>query len=171
MSKISKLQWFTTVAVGHIVNFLTVEGFDFVLYPLVIASFGLVKGAVIMWILSFLACYGTIVFYNWSKRDWLGIEAAKEALGGKASSRLVRMLAWANKRGRLAILLVLSIMTDPFICTVYMREEAHDYSKMDGRDWVVFFSSFIVSNLWWTIVVFTGLSVTQWVWKAISALH
>lgn len=171
MSKPSKLQWFITVALGHIVNFAMVEGFDFVLYPSVLAYFGLVKGAAIMWLLSFTLCYGTIMFYTWSKRDWLGIEAAKDVLDGATSNRLVRMLAWANRKGRFAVLLVLSVMTDPFICTVYMRKEAHDYSKMDKRDWKVFLVSFVIGNLWWTVAMFSGVSVLQWIYKFFTALH
>lgn len=159
MRKISST--LSTLFIGHAANFAMTEGFDFILYPAVLAFFGLVRGAAIMWVLSFLVCYGTIVFYNWSKTDWLGIEMVKETIHEEHPSWFVRALAWANRKGRWVMLVFLSITTDPFICVVYMRHRSHGYHKMNKRDWVVFMLSFIVSNLWWTSVVFTGLTLGQ----------
>lgn len=165
-----KLRWLATVAVGHGANFAMVEGFDFILYPSVMAYFGTLKGAAIMWLLSFLVCYGTILFYNWSKTDWLGIEAAKEVLDEEHSSFFLRAMSWANKKGKWAILIVLSIFTDPFICLIYMREGAHNYQKMTRLDWRIFWLSFVIANTWWTTVIFTGLTVGEWLLKIIMTL-
>lgn len=160
----------STLFIGHVANFFMTEGFDFIIYPMVIAYFGLVKGAAIMWVLSFLLCYGTILFYNWSKTDWLGIEMVKETLDVEHSSLFVRLLAKANHYGKWAVLIFLSITTDPFICVIYMRRSSHGYHHMNKRDWTVFWLSFIISNLWWTFAVFTGLSLGKWLFQIIMTL-
>ncbi len=145
------------------------EGFDFILYPFVIGYFGLLRGAVIMWILSFLASYGTILFYTWSKKDWLGIELVKETLHTEHSSVFIRALAYVHKYGKWAVLIFLSITTDPFICVVYMRRGAHAYHKMTRRDWWVFWWSYVVSNAWWTTAVFSGLSLGKFLWQYVQS--
>jgi len=41
----------------------------------------------------------------------------------------------------------------------------YDWSK---RDWTIFTSSIIVGNAYWTLACYTGITVIEWVWKAIS---
>ncbi len=159
-----------TVAIGHSVNMLITEGFDFVLYPAVLAYFGLIRGGVIMWTLSFIFCYLTILFYNWSKKDWLGIETIKSTLEDEHSNLFIKLISWANRRGKWAIMLVLSVFTDPFICMVYMRRNSHSYHKMDKRDWNIFLLSFVLSNVWWTFVMFTGVTIIKYIF-IYSSIH
>ncbi|MCK7474450.1 MAG: hypothetical protein MZV49_14915 [Rhodopseudomonas palustris] len=67
---------------------LNPASFDYALYPFVIYSFGILAGGLIMMVLSFAACQLTLWFYDWSKHDWLGIEAVKspERLRGRGRS-------------------------------------------------------------------------------------
>jgi len=58
-------------------NQAIVWAFNFAIYPFVIYRFGILKGGVVMTFLSFIVCMLTIWFYDWAKRDWLGIEAIK----------------------------------------------------------------------------------------------
>ncbi len=156
--------------VGYIANFLLVWVFDYALYPWVMWKAGLVKGAAIMWVLSFINCYATMKFYDWSRTDWLGIETLKEVRDAEAKKLFQRIMQWAMRRGDWAVMLILSVKFDPFICTVYMRHGAHQYNGMSKRDWVIFLVSFVIANAWWTFAVFTGLEVGEWVWKSVSSI-
>jgi len=65
------------LAIGFSAKGLISGSFDWFLYPAVIYWLGIFKGGVVMTILSMLACLAMMKFYDWSKRDWLGIEAIK----------------------------------------------------------------------------------------------
>ena len=147
---------FFTLTLGHSVNALMVYGFDYVLYPFVIWKLGLLHGGVLMSFASLLVCLLTLWFYDWSKRDWLGIEAVKELRDIEPSGSIFRrVLAWAIQKGDVAACVALSIYTDPFITTTYMRRSA--YGGMKKRDWHIFFGSWLISNCWWTIACFGGV--------------
>lgn len=166
METTNRLPWRQRVGlwgVGFTANFLMVQGFNLVLYPVVLWYFGLVPGAIIMWFLSLLVCYATIRFYDWSKTDWLGIETIKEVRDVEEKGYFRNIMKWLLSRGDLVSLFVLSVKFDAFICTVYMRYGAHEYKGMATRDWKIFFASIIISNAWWTIVVFSGLTLVEWV--------
>lgn len=158
------------LGVGLTANSLIVNGFDFFLYPAVMAYFGTIRGAAIMWALSFAICYGTIVFYDWAKQDWLGIETLKGIREEDAQSFFRRMLRWVAKKGDWLVMVVLSIWKDPFICTAYMRHGAHQYNGMTARDWRIFLTSFVIANTWWTVAVFTGLEAGEWIIKSVSSM-
>lgn len=156
--------------IGHTANFLMVKGFDLLLYPSVIWYFGLLYGAGIMWFLSLVICYVTLLFYDWSQTDWLGIETLKNIRETeKRSGVLHRLLKWVLRRGDWVTLLFLSIKWDPFICVAYMRHGAHQYNGMTRRDWKIFWTSLVISNGWWTVVVFTGLTVGEWLLRAVKS--
>src|ERR1035441_4929203 len=83
------------LTLGHAVNAMMFYGFDYVLYPFVMWKMGLVRGGIVMSVLSLISCLLTLWFYDWSKRDWLGIEAVKQLRDGEANTRSRRVLAWA----------------------------------------------------------------------------
>lgn len=76
------------LGIGHLVNAAIDYSFDYVLYPLVILKLGMIKGGVIMANLSLLICWVTILFYDATKKDWLGIEMLKEAKTYKGNSKI-----------------------------------------------------------------------------------
>src|SRR4030067_3811137 len=51
--------------------------FNYLVYPSVIYYLGVLRGGIVMTSISFVACILSMKFYDWSKRDWLGIEAIK----------------------------------------------------------------------------------------------
>ncbi|MDO8729034.1 MAG: hypothetical protein Q7K26_04060 [bacterium] len=156
--------------VGYTANFLLVKGFYLLLYPTVIWYFGLFDGAGIMWCLSLLVCYLTILFYDWCKIDWLGIEALKEVGEGREGKGLFhRIIGWIFSRGELVVFLFISVKWNPFICFAFMRHGAHQYNGMTRRDWQIFIASVVVSNTWWTTIVFTGLTLVESVIRAVKS--
>lgn len=151
-----------TIALGHTVNKLWDWAFDYGLYPYVIYLCGLAWGFVIMAMLSFIICWLLVLFYDWSKRDWLGIEAVRDLKEYDGKSRYRRWMGWLLKRSDAMACILLSIKFDPFIVTVYMRRER--FGGMTSADWRIFLLSWLIGNAYWSIVCFTGVSVVTWVW-------
>lgn len=164
------LHRFGIFGVGVLANKLQIWGFDYVLYPFVIWYLGPIAGALVMTLLSFLACYGTLRFYDWSKKDWLGIETVKSLKDWESSTRLARFTSWILKKGDPAALLFLSIHFDPFITTAYMRHGSHRYNGLSNRDWKIFIGSLLIGNTYWTIAVFAGISIIEWLWLRFTTI-
>lgn len=156
------------LSVGIITNKAIDSTFNYLLYPFVIYHFGIIKGGIVMTFLSFLICLGTIKFYDWSKRDWLGIEAIKELKGYEGKHKLGRLTSWFLKRSDPAAFLFLSVWYDPFIVTAYLRHGANRFNGMNSRDWRIFMGSLILGNAYWTLACFMGISLVEWVWKAVA---
>jgi len=150
------------LAVGFTVNKLQEYLFDFLLYPFVIFKLGLLCGGIIMSVLSFIGCLLFLRFYDWSKRDWLGIEAVKSLKDYSGTSRLRRFMAWLLCRGDYIACVTLSVKFDPFITTAYLRRGA--FNGMNRRDWRIFVLSWFVGNAYWSVACFFGVSILAWVW-------
>jgi len=150
------------LGIGIIGNQAMVYAFNWVLYPMVIWWLGLGAGFAVMTVLSFLVCYGLILFYDWAKQDWLGVETIKELRGYCGDNVAGRLASWIMKRSEPVVLIFLSVKFDPFITTIYMRQGAGQYNGMVGRDWKVFIASLIIGDLYWAIAVFTGISIIEY---------
>lgn len=140
------------LAVNEIMDYL----FDFALYPYVVIKLGMIKGGIIMSLASFLICWLLMVFYDWSKKDWLGIEMVKEAKHYKGSSKIRAWVAKIMGKSDLFAIVILSLNFDPFVTTAYMRKGAGKYNGMWRRDWQIFFFSWIVGDAYWTVLSFYG---------------
>lgn len=150
------------LGVGLVGNQLITLGFNWVLYPYVIWRFRLVEGFFIMATLSVLVCYLLILFYDWTKQDWLGIETIKEVKIYDGSSRVKRLTSWVINKSDPLALIVLSIKFDPFITTVYMRRDK--FGGMSRRDWKIFFASLVIGDVWWSTSFFMGISLVEYLW-------
>ncbi len=69
---------------------------------------------------------------------------------------------WILIQSDLKACVLLSIRLDPFIVTCYLRQGA--FGGMTRRDWKIFLLSWFIGNAWWSIVVFSGLSILEWAW-------
>jgi len=147
------------LALGHAVNWLMVQGFDYLLYPFVIWQLGPFVGGGIMALASLIICLLTLWFYDWSKRDWLGIEAIKGLREPGETKGLRKLFARALQAGDLPAFFALSIYTDPFITTAYMRRGA--FTSMTRRDWSIFLGSLIIGNGEWILVLSGGIWVVR----------
>lgn len=131
--------------------------FDYVLYPAVIAWLGTLYGGLIMTVFSAVMCYLYIIAYDWSGKDWFGFELLKEARDGEETEgRIGRLVQRVARKGDWAAFIALSVYSDPFFTTVYMRKGANAYNGLSRRDWSIFWGSVLVANLWWTGAV-TGV--------------
>lgn len=114
--------------------------------------------------LSFVICLLTLWFYDWSRRDWLGIEAVKSLREcGPDAGRFRRLLAWALERGDVVACVVLSIKWDPFITTAYLRRGA--FNGMSAQDWRIFLLSWFIGNAWWALLCFVGVETLGGLWR------
>jgi len=116
-----------------------------------------------MVILSFFLCYGLILFYDWSKQDWLGIETLKELREFQGENRVGNFVSWIMKQSEPIVLIFLSIKFDPFIATVYMRKGS--FNGMNRQDWKIFIISLVVGDVYWVSTVFVGVSLFEWLLK------
>ena len=153
------------LGVGLLGNQVLVWTFDYVLYPYVMWRFGLLHGCLIMTALSALPCYLTLLFYDWSKKDWLGIEAIKEFKEEPRAGRMSTIIREIMRRGDLPSLVAMSIYFDPFITTAYMRQGSYHFNGMASRDWRVFWMSVVIANVYWSFAAFAGVSIFQWAWN------
>lgn len=151
--------------VGHTANAAMTWGFDYILYPLLIYQFGVLTGGLVMTLASFLVCLGSFKFYDWSKRDWLGIEAIKGLKAG-GESRWARLLAWMLNKSEPVAAVFLSIKFDPFIVTAYLRQGA--YNGLSARDWRNFIISLVIGNAYWIAATYMGLTLVDWALKQLG---
>ncbi|HRY82872.1 MAG TPA: MFS transporter [Candidatus Moranbacteria bacterium] len=153
------------LGVGYLVNESIDFVFNYIIYPFAIWKLGILGGGAVMTIASFLVCYAIMIFYDWAKKDWLGIETLKQLKEYNGKSLIGKFTSWIMQKSDPVLLLFLSIQFDPFITTAYMRSGAHKYSGMSKRDWIIFMSSLIIGNAYWTIVAFAGVSVIEFFGK------
>jgi len=98
-------------------------------------------------------------FYDWSKRDWLGLEAVKSLRDPGDAKGLRKLLARALQSGDLPAFFTLSVYTDPFITTAYMRKSV--FNGMTRRDWWIFLGSWIIGNGEWILILSGGIWIVR----------
>ncbi|MBK7816409.1 MAG: hypothetical protein KBF51_04180 [Chitinophagales bacterium] len=152
----------TILATGLIGNSLMVWGFDYLLYPFVLYNFGLWKGGGIMVFLSFLVCLLTLYLYDYTKKDWLGIEAIKGLKEQTPKNYFQRVSKFFLAKSELLAFFFLALRFDAFITTIYLREGANEFSGMKKKDWAIFLSSLAVSNIYWLVIVEAGLDIFKY---------
>jgi len=157
------------LGLGYLGNAVMEKIINWVIDPLIVlflnSGVGGFKGMALTWfalsIVSFIACYLTLLFYDWSKTDWLGIEAAKELKEELSGGWIKRFIAGFLRFGDNFAIVALSIITDPFIVVTYMRHGVNQYNGMTKRDWKIFLVSILISNGWETSLLYGGLEAIK----------
>jgi hypothetical protein len=107
-----------------------------------------------MTFLSFLLCIMIIWFYDWSKKDWLGIETIKSLKDYGGGHSAGRMTSWFLRRSEPVAFLFLTFWYDAFITMAYLRRGA--YNGMGARDWRIFLISLFLGNGYWILASWMG---------------
>lgn len=152
------------LSVGLVIYRFFDHGIDYVLYPFVIWKLGIFMGGIMMIFISLVIDLSTMKIYDILKKDWLGIETAKEIkeyLKNYSKSIIGRLLAWSDKSEFMMIIL-LTLKFNPFIVTAYMRHGAHKYNGLNKKDWNNFMISLMVGNVYWALTIFIGVSVIKY---------
>jgi hypothetical protein len=164
------------LAIGHAIFHSFDYGFDYILYPFVIYKLGPFQGGIVMALLSVAVCLLIAYIYDLLEKDWLGIETVKELVENffKEEEEIARkkwkkwsknILNWVFHKNKIGQFLFLSLHFDPLITTIYMRKGFHLYNGFSKRDWGIFWSSVIVSNIWWTGLAFTAISAFKGIFE------
>lgn len=152
------------LGLGHLMNAGVMYGFDWGLYPFIIWMMGPLVGGIIMTLLSVIFDLIIIYWYDKSKQDWLGIEAIKGFKEGSGGTKKEKLLRWIMNRSDKLLVVLLSLKLNPFNVVLYMRHGANEYNGMSARDWKIFVVSTIVGNLYWTLVMFGGITAMEAIW-------
>lgn len=149
-----------TIAIGHTAKRVEEILFDWLLYGMVVTIcttawgplYGSLAAFATMMPLSALVCTAYLRFYDWAKVDWFGLEAVKGFVQHSSStSRFVRVVQAIASRGDVPAFFALSLYSDPFMVTIYLRRSTLKYDGLTKRDWIVFWTSVVFSNAYWTI--------------------
>ena len=140
--------------------------FSYVLYPWVIFKYGALKGGFVMMLLSIVASLLTLKFYDWSQRDWLGIEAIKGLKQYEGHKKTGRFAGWFLRKSEPVAFLFLCVWYDPFITTAYLRKGR--FNGMTSRDWSIFYGSVLVSNGYWILACAMGITLIEWAWQGVK---
>lgn len=112
--------------------------------------------------LSFIVDYYTLRFYDWTKTDWLALEYLKSLRsyeGNSASKKLLRCIF--TKTPTWIQVVLLSLKFNSFVVTVLLRHGAYNYNGLSKRDWGNFWLSFLVSQIYWILVIGAGIEITE----------
>src|SRR3989338_2206457 len=113
--------------------------YDYVVVTFCLVYFGFIKGAVIIMILSAIVDLATLKFYDWLKKDWLALETIKNL--EKNQGVVGKIFYFVRDKGSILTIIILSLTSNAFVVTTYMRKGSYQYNGMALRDWVVFISS------------------------------
>ena len=80
-----------------------------------------------------------------------------------AKGLVARQISKALRAGDAPAFFVLSWIEDPIVTTLYLRRGAHQYDGLSRRDWVIFFSSTVVSNLMWIFSLVSVFEIVKFV--------
>lgn len=127
--------------------------YDFTVYPSLIANYGLLYGWIYAASGATILCLGMLWFYNLTKQDWLFIETIKRVRDGRKVGRIRMFFRNLANRGDVAAFIFLCLWKDALIITVYMRRGVGNYT-MTARDWKIFWTATIATNVWWGLLVF-----------------
>lgn len=163
-----KAERVATITAGHTMSLIINNWFDYGVYVPVIAYFGPIQGGIIMTILSFIVSLTLIYLYDKTGRDWLGFEMIKEQKN-HLSKHLNKFLRFMLRKSNIAAFIGLSVY-DPFFATIYLREKDNVYNGLSKRDWMIFISSTIISNIGWTTLVFGGVELIKIIYTWFAGL-
>ena len=132
--------------------------YDYVFYSAVIWWFGFAIGAVILTLLTAVLDYYCLKFYYASKNDWLALEYLKSLKTYTGSSRIKRGIGYVlRSMPPFFQIIVLTPYSTAFLTTAFLRNSAYDYSNLTRRDWHIFWTSFVFSQLYWISLVGLGV--------------
>ena len=165
------LQRIGTTGFWHTAKFTESKFFDEFVYGAVnfwaITKFGIELGASITFFimapLSAAVCLLYLYLYDNYKKDLFGFESIKEVRDATVKlGRRKSMLRRIIQLGDIPAFFVLNLWWpngDPFMATVYLRQQEDAFNGLTRRDWDIFSASVLVGNAYWTarwtlIVVF-----------------
>lgn len=138
-------------------------GFDYGLYPLALLWLGYLWGGIVMTVASVVLNLAVIRAYDWSKRDWLLLETLKELVAKSEGHGPGGFVAFVLRKGDVPAFFILSWIEDPIVVTLYLRKGANRFNGLARRDWMIFWASTMVSNVFWILSLISVLELIRMV--------
>jgi hypothetical protein len=159
------------LGLAHGLLYILDWSFDNILYPIALVYFGTVLGLTVMTIASAVICFILLRHYINSREDWLGVDVvehikenshkwikrfySKEGHWWKLMHivayppvQFFKLVIWMLRVNNVGAFIILSIYEDAFKTTAFLKRNRT--ADMSRQDWLVFFGSIILSNIWWT---------------------
>ena len=137
--------------------------YDYVVVSFLLIYFGLLKGIIVVVILSMIIDLATLKFYDWFKKDWLALETLKDMENKK--NFFGKLLNFVHNKSVFVTVVVLSLTSNAFVVTTYMRKGANLYNGLTKRDWAIFISSSLLINVYWVFVIGGGIEIIKHLFK------
>lgn len=153
--------WITGISSYYVFTYL----YDYLVVSFLLVYFDFVKGIIIVMILSMLIDLATLRFYDWFKKDWLALETLKDLQYKK--NFFGRLFNYVQNKSTFITVLILSLTSNAFIVTAYMRKGSFQYNGLNKRDWTVFLSSSLLTNLYWVFLIAGGLEIIKYLYQII----
>lgn len=138
------------IGTGHLLYGLFNHAFDYLLYPYAVYTLGMVRGGIVMTLLSLVQCALTLLIYQRMRVDWVGGSLIEVFTGSAPQSLQARVVGWLTCRQRWLSFVVLCALTDPFIVTAFFRRGR--FGRLTSRDWQFFLASVLLCNLYWIFI-------------------
>jgi hypothetical protein len=162
----ARVLWFrlAQIGTGHALYGSFNHFFDFVIYPYVVYTQGVILGGALMTLFSLMQCALLLIVYERIGVDWVGSGLLADIARKAQPSWIDRLVVWVTHRNPALTFLVLCAVTDPFIVTAFFRRGSFD--GLRARDWHLFFASVLVCNLYWIFVadLIARIVVASWQW-------
>lgn len=153
--------WVAGIGLYYILTWI----YDYIVVSFLLIYFGFLKGIIIVVILSMVIDLATLKFYDWFKKDWLALETLKEMEHKK--NFFGRLLNFVHNKSVFVTVVVLSLTSNAFIVTTYMRKGANLYNGLTKRDWIIFISSSLLINVYWVFIIGGGIEIIKHLFKLI----
>lgn len=161
--KLFKAKKIWTIGIGILGTEMLNNGFDYIMYPLVIGFLGPIRGGIIMTIFALVLNYILILGYHKTKQDWFGFEwlaLKREEEANSVSGKILRSLL----RGGHWPAFVFLCWLDPFKAFIFVRGRKASGFSFDKTDWFWFFLANLIGNLIWIAMVSGVLElVKRWI--------
>lgn len=139
--------------------------YDYVIVSFFLLYLGFLRGMIVVVILSMIVDYATMKFYDWFKKDWLALESIKKLEDKK--DVIGKLFRFVRGKGVVLTIIILSLTSNAFIVTAYVRKGINLYNGLSRRDWIVFFTSSILTNIYWIFVIGGGIELFKYIYKLI----
>lgn len=139
--------------------------YDYVVISFFLIYLGFLEGMIVIVILSMIVDLATMKFYDWLKKDWLALESIKN-LENKEGI-IGKLFRFVRGKGVFLTIIILSLTSNAFIVTAYVRKGTNLYNGLSKRDWIVFVVSSILTNVYWIFVIGGGIEFFKYLYKLI----
>lgn len=139
---------------GAVVTLIEAQGhlFDYIAYPAAILWLGVIKGGMLMTVISFLLSYVIIIWYNKTKQDWFGIEWLRLRSIVESKTLSGRMLSFILRLGKWPAYIAITVY-DPAYGFIFLRGRQSVGFTLTKADWAWFVVTELIGNLVWILFV------------------